>query len=218
MIDSLLYLTASHLDILFNVCLCARFLSNPKESHLKAVKRILRYLKDTIDYGLFYPKQPSFDLISYSDADFVGSKSDRKSTSGMCHLLGHSLVSWFRKKQNFVSLSTSEAEYIAASLACTHALWMKQTLKDFDILYQTTPIYCDNTSAINLSKNLVNHSRTKHIDIRHHFLRDEVFKGTIKLDFVPTHKQLVDIFTKPLKNEYLIRIRREIGICRLCDL
>ena len=113
MIGSLFYLTASRPDIMFSVCLCARYQSQPKESHLKVVKRILRYLKDSIDFGLFYPKQPSFDLISYSDADFAGYKTDRKSTSGTCHLLGHSLVSWFSKKQNLVSLSTTKAEYIA---------------------------------------------------------------------------------------------------------
>jgi hypothetical protein len=134
MIGSLLYLTASRPDIMFSVCMCARFQANPKESHLIAVKQILRYLKDTSNFGLFYLKLSSFDLVSYSDADFAGSKSDCKSTSRTCHFLGHSLVSWFSKKQNSVSLSTTEAEYIAASLACSQVLWMKQTLK---ILFST---------------------------------------------------------------------------------
>jgi hypothetical protein len=218
MIGSLLYLTASRPDIMFSVCMCARFQANPKESHLFAVKQILRYLKDTWDFGLFYPRSTSFELISYSDADFAGNKSDRKSTSGTCHLLGHSLVSWFSKKQNSVSLSTTEAEYIAASLACTQVLWMKQTLKDFGLSYSTTTIYCDNTSAINLSKNPIQHSRTKHIEIRHHFLRDHVLKGNIALNFIPTNAQHADIFTKPLKNEDFTRIRRELGICSLSDL
>ena len=150
--------------------------------------------------------------------DFAGSKTDRKSTSGMCHLLGHSLVSWFSKKQNSVSLLTTEAEYIASSLACTQVLWMKQTLKDFGLNFDTTSILCDNTSAINLSKNPIQHSLTKNMEIQHHFLRDEVLKGSIKLDFVPTHLQLADIFTKPLKNDDFICIRRTLGICRLTDL
>ena len=98
MIGSLLYITASRPDIMHSVCLCARYQSKPKETHLKAVKRILRYVKHTLDYGLFYPKNDSFDLISYCDADYAGCKSDRKSTSGTCHFLGHSLVSWFSKK------------------------------------------------------------------------------------------------------------------------
>ena len=218
MIGSLLYLTASRPDIMFSVCLYARFQSNPKESHLKAVKRIMRYLKDTLDFGLFYSKSSTFDLISYSDADFAGSKSDRKSTSGTCHMLGHSLVSWFSKKQNCVSLSTTEAEYIAASLACTQVIWMKQTLKDFGLNFENTTIFCDNTSAINLSKNPILHSRTKHIQIRHHFLREQVLNNIIKLEFIPTNQQLADIFTKPLKHEDFTRIRRELGICKLSDL
>ena len=101
------------------------------------------------------------------DADFAGCKSDRKSTSGTCHFLGHSLVSWFSKKQNSVSLLTTEAEYIAASVAYAQILWMKQTLLDYGISFTNSSIMCDNTSAINLLKNPIQHSRTKHIDIRH---------------------------------------------------
>ncbi|RVW24427.1 Retrovirus-related Pol polyprotein from transposon RE1 [Vitis vinifera] len=114
MIGSLLYLTASRPDIMYSVCLCARFQSCPKESHLSVIKRILRYLKGTMDIGLWYPKGDNFELIGYSDADFAGCKVERKSTSGTCHFLGHSLVSWHSKKQNSVALSTAEAEYIAA--------------------------------------------------------------------------------------------------------
>ena len=118
MIGSLLYLTTSRLDIMMSVCLCARFQANPKESHLRAIKRILRYLSKTRDYGLFYPKDCPFELVSYSDVDFGGCQTDRKSVSGTCHFIGQSLVSWFSKKQNCVSLSTCEAEYISAALAC----------------------------------------------------------------------------------------------------
>ena len=145
--------------------------------------------------------------MTYGDADFAGCKSDRKSSSGTCHFIEHSLVSWFSKKQNSVSLSTTEAEYIAASLACAQILWMKQTLLDYGIECQTSKIYYDNTSAINLSKNHVHHSRTKHIDIRHHFLRDHVIKGDIVLEFISTDKQLADILTKPLKEETFVNLR-----------
>ncbi|KAH9792467.1 hypothetical protein KPL71_004134 [Citrus sinensis] len=198
MIGSLLYLTASRPDIMFSVCLCARFQSCPKESHLLAVKRIFRYLSGTIDIGLWYPRGTHIDLTCFSDADFAGYKVDRKSTSGTCYILGHSLVSWFSKKQNSVALSTTEAEYIAAGSCCAQALWMKQTLRDYGINLEQIPIKCDNTSAINLSKNPIQHSRTKHIEIRHYFLRDHVQKGDIALEFISTEKQLADIFTKPL--------------------
>ena len=131
MIGSLLYLTASRPDIMFSVCLCARFQSSPKESHLIAVKRILRYLRGSPNLGLWYPRNTSFDLIGFSDADYAGSKIDRKSTSGTCQFLGPCLVSWSSRKQNSVAISTTEAEYVAAGSCCAQILWMRQTLKDF---------------------------------------------------------------------------------------
>jgi hypothetical protein len=122
MIGSLLYLCSSRLDIMLSVCMCARFEADPKEVHLRAVKRIMRYLVYTPKFGLWYPKGSTFDLIGYSDADWAGCKIDRKSTSGSCQFLGRSLVSWASKKQNSVALSTAEAEYIAASHCCAQLL------------------------------------------------------------------------------------------------
>ena len=122
MIGSLLYLTASRPDIMFSVCLCARFQSCPKESHLGLVKRIIRYVKGTLDLGLWYPNDAQFDLVGFCDADFAGSLTDRKSTSGTCQLLGMSLVSWFSKKQNSIALSTTEAEYVARLLLCSNPM------------------------------------------------------------------------------------------------
>ena len=152
MIGSLLYLTASRPDIMFSVCLCARFQSSPKESHLIAVKRILRYLRGSPNLGLWFPRNISFDLIGFSDADYAGSKIDRKSTSGTCQFLGPCLVSWSSRKQNSVAISTTEAEYVAAGSCCAQILWMRQTLKDFGVIFDPTPIFCDNTSTINLAK------------------------------------------------------------------
>nr|CAN62460.1 hypothetical protein VITISV_035911 [Vitis vinifera] len=215
MIGSLLYLTASRPDFMYSVCLCARFQSCPKESHLSAVKRILRYLKGTMNIGLWYPKGDNFELIGFSDAHFASCRVERKSTSDTCHFLGHSLVSWHSKKQNSVVLSTAEAEYIAAGLCCAQILWMKQTLSDFNLSFEHVPIKCDNTSAINISKNPVQHSRTKHIEIRHHFLRDHAQKGDITLEFESTKDQLADIFTKPLSEEQFSDIRRQLGVISL---
>ena len=118
MICSLLYLCASRPDIILSVCMCARFQATPKESHHKAVKHILRYLGHTPTPGLWYPKGSAFDLTGYSDSDYAGYRVDCKSTSGTCHFLGRSLVCWSSKKQNCVSLSTAEAEYIAAGSCC----------------------------------------------------------------------------------------------------
>ncbi|KAK8983114.1 hypothetical protein V6N11_057870 [Hibiscus sabdariffa] len=215
MIGSLLYLTASRPDIMFSVCLCARFQANPKESHLKAIKRIFRYLQDTPSLGLWYPRDSTFDLHAYSDADYGGCKIDRKSTSGTCQFLGNMLISWFSKKQNSVALSTTEAEYISAGSCCAQVLWMKQQLLDYGIDVGTIPIKCDNTSAICLTKNPIQHSRTKHIEIRHHFIRDHVSKNNIVLEYVDTLHQLADIFTKPLDKERFWTLRRDLGLMDL---
>ena len=176
MIGSLLYLTASRPDIMLSVCICARFQSSPKESHLKAVKRILLYLVGTPKLSLIYPMDYNFSLYGYSDADYAGCLVDRKSTSGMATFLGPCIISWGSKKQNTVYLSTAESEYSAAALVCSQILWVKQQLVDYGIKLDKVPTFCDNTSAICISKNPVQHSKTKHIIIRHHFVRDHVEK------------------------------------------
>ena len=201
MIGSLHYLCASRPDIMLSVCMCARFQANPKECHLMVVKRILRYLVHTPNLGLWYPKDSTFDLLGYSDSDYAGCKVDQKSTTGTCQFLGRSLVSRSSKKQNSIALSTAEAEYVAAGACCAQLLWMRQTLSDFGCEYKKIPLLCDNKSAIKLANNLVKHSRTKHIDIRHHFLRDHKAKRDIALSHVSTDKQLADIFTKPLDEQ-----------------
>ena len=191
---------------MFSVCLCARFQADPKECHRTAVKRILRYLKHTPSIGLWYPKGASLELFGYSDSDFAGCRVDRKSTSGGCHLLGRSLVSWSSKKQNSMALSTAEAEYITAGSCCAQILYMKQTLLDFGVKLDRVPLLCDNESAVKLANNPVQHSHTKHIDIRHHFLRDHVAKGDIFLPGVSSKDQLADIFTKPLDESNFCRL------------
>jgi hypothetical protein len=211
-IGSLLYLCASRPDIMLSVCMCARFQANPKECHLVAVKKILRYLVHTQNLGLWYPKGSFFDLFGYSNSDYAGCKVDRKSTSGTCQFLGRSLVSWSSKKQNYVALSTVEAEYIAVGACCAQLLWMKQTLKDFGCDFKRIPLLCDNESAIKLANNPVQHSRTKHIDIRNHFLRDHEAKGDIELCHVNTKNQLADIFTKPLDETRFCFLRSELNI------
>ena len=165
MIGSLLYLTASRLDIMFSVCLCARFQSSPKESHLVAVKRIFRYLVGTKNLGLWYPKGGDFSLVGYSDADYAGYKVDRKSTSDTCQFLSPSLVSWHSKKQNSVALSIAEAEYITAGACCAQLLWIMQQLRHLGINFKNVPTRCDNMSAINITKNPIQHSLTKHIEV-----------------------------------------------------
>jgi hypothetical protein len=177
-----------------------------------AVKRILRYLVSMPCFGIWYPKGSTFDLIGYSDSNYVGCKVDRKSTSGTCQFLGRSQVSWGSKKQTYVALSTAEAEYVVAGQCCAQLLWMRQTLQDFGYNLSKVPLLCDNESAIRLADNPVEHSCTKHIDIRHHFLRDHQQKGDIDVYHIITEIQLADIFTKPLDEKRFCRLRSELNV------
>nr|GEV28817.1 hypothetical protein [Tanacetum cinerariifolium] len=170
MIGSLMYVTSSRLDIMFATCMCARYQANPNEHHVSAIKRIFRYLKWTINLGLWYPKDSGFDLTAYSDADHAGCHLDRK----------------------------TESEYVVVSSCCAQVLWMRTQLTDYGFFYDKVPTYCDSKSAITISCNPVQHTRTKHIDVRYHFIKDHVEKGTIELYFVGTEYQLADLFTKSL--------------------
>ena len=190
MIGSLLYLTVTRPDMKFAVCLCAHFQALPCTSHRKAVKWIKRYLRFTPEFGLWYSASSSLSLCGYSDADFAGCRLDRKSTSGTCQFLGSSLVSWSSRKQSNVVQSTTEAEYVAAASCCSQLLWMIATLRDFGLVFTRVPLLCDSTSAISVAKNPVLHSKTKHIDVRFHFLRDHYEKGDIDLFHVDTQNQL----------------------------
>ncbi|KAJ9553895.1 hypothetical protein OSB04_017940 [Centaurea solstitialis] len=179
---------------------------------MKAVKRIFRYLKGTPNLGLWYHRDSGFDLTAFLDSDFAGCKIDRKSTTGGCQLLGVKLVSWTSKKQNSVSTSTAEAEYVAAASCCAQVLWMRNQLLDNGFQLSKIHIYCDNTSVITITNNSVLHSKTKHIEIRYHFIRDHVMNGDVELHFIPTEYQLADLFTKPLDEKRSNQLISELGM------
>ncbi|GJR14443.1 putative ribonuclease H-like domain-containing protein [Tanacetum coccineum] len=172
MIGSLMYLTASRPDIIFAVCACSRFQVTPKTSHLNVVKRIFRYLKGKPKLGLWYPRVSSFDLEAYSDSDYAGANLDRKSTTGGCQFLGRRLISWQCKKQIIMATSTTEANYVAASNCHGQVLCIQNQMLDYGFSFMNIKIYIDNESTICIVKNPVFHSKTKHIEIRHHFIRD----------------------------------------------
>ncbi|GJW54926.1 ribonuclease H-like domain-containing protein [Tanacetum coccineum] len=171
-IGSLMYLTSSRPDIVQAVCYCARYQARPTEKHLKEVKRIFRYLRGTINMGLWYPKDFGFELTAFLDADHAGCIDTRKSTSGGIQFLGDKLVSWMSKKQDCTAMSSAKVEYVALSASCAQVMWTGTQLKDYGFNYDKIPLYCDSQSAIAISCNPVQHSRTKHIHTRYHFIKE----------------------------------------------
>ncbi|GJV95373.1 copia protein [Tanacetum coccineum] len=186
--------------------------AHPTEKHLKEVKRIFCYLRQTINMGIWYSKDSRFELIAYSDADLAGCNDDCKSTSGGIQFLGDKLVSWSLKKQDCTAMSTAEAEYVSLSACSAQVIWMRTQLLNYGFRYNKIPIYYDSQSAISISCNSVQHSRTKHINIRYHFIKEHVEKGTIELYFFGTKYQLADLFTKALPKEWFEYFVHMIGM------
>ena len=162
--------------------------------------------------GLWYPKDSGFNLTAFSDADHAGDQVTAKSTSGGAQFLGEKLVSWSSKKQDCTALSTAEAEYVSLSACCAQVLWMRTQLTDYGFTFDRIPMYCDSKSAIAISCNPVHHSKTKHIKVRYHFIKEHVEEGTVELFFVKTDYQLADLFTKALPKERFDYLVRRIGM------
>jgi hypothetical protein len=188
-------------------------MSEPKHIHWIAAKHVLRYLRGTITYGLRYTSNSGVMLLGYADSDWDGSAVDRKSTSGYCFSLGSAMISWSSRKQGSIAQSTAEAEYIAASDACREAVWLRKLLSDlFGGKLEPTVIHCDNQSCIKLSEKPVFHDRSKHIEMKYHFIRDMVQRGAMKLQYIRTDEQIADILTKPLSLTKLVHFRDKLGI------
>jgi hypothetical protein len=213
LIGCLMYLTNTRPDICFVVNTLSQYMVDPRKVHWIAAKHILRYLKGTIEYGLQYLQGDQAKLSGYTDFDWAGSAIDRKSTSGCCFTLGSGVISWYSRKQKSVALSSAEAEYMAASQASCEAIWLRKALVDlFGTKLDPTIIYCDNQSCIKLSENPVFHDRSKHIEIRYHFIRDRVQKGVVKLKYISTNEQIADILTKGLPKGKFEYLREKLGI------
>nr|GEZ36838.1 uncharacterized mitochondrial protein AtMg00810-like [Tanacetum cinerariifolium] len=296
MVGALMYLTASRTDIMHDTCYCTRYQAKPTEKHLTAVKRIFRYLKDTIHMGLWYAKDTGFKLTAFLDLDHAGCLDSRKSTFGGIQFLGgdklvswsskkqdctsmssaeseegqkgivelffvgteyqladlftkalpeerfkylvrrlggDKLVSWSSKKHDYTSMSSAEvdpafayqahrrqisrhqreeAEYVSLSACCAQVLWMRTQLTDYGFHFDKIPMYCDSKAAIAISCNPVQHSRTKHIDVRYHFIKEKVEKGIVEIFFVGTEYQLADLFSKALPVERFQYLVRRLGM------
>ena len=216
-VGSLLYLSMrTRPDITYAVSVAARFCSNPTIQHLTAVKRILRYLRGTTHYGLLYERSDSKELIGYSDADWGGDKNDCKSTSGFVFQIGGTAITWQSKKQTCVALSTAEAEYVALAGAAQEAVWLKHLYQEL-AHSPDKPVLIkeDNQSAIAISKNPQYHGRVKHIDIKYHFIREQVCNRNVELEYCPTSAMIADMLTKGLGRVQLQKLRELAGIKEL---
>ena len=207
-IGCLMYLAnATRPDIAFSVNNVSRYVTMPTKELWKAIQRIIKYLKTTSTVGLHYTKS-NFEITGWADSDYANDVNDRKSTTGWVFKLGTNTISWKSKKQHSVSLSTTEAEYMAASDASKEAIWIQDLLEELSLNQKNTALlFQDNQGAIFLEKNKTNKPRTKHIDIRHHFIREQVDKGRIDIQYCPTNDMVADLLTKPLPDQAFRRHR-----------
>lgn len=214
LVGCLMYLTATRPDILHAVSLLSRFTNCATETHLRAAKRVLRYIRGTLDFGIKFRAGLKCCLQGYSDSDWAGSVDDMKSTSGYCFSLGSGVFSWCCKKQEIVAQSTAEAEFVAATAAANQALWLRKVLIDLSLKQEDcTEVFVDNQAAISISNNPVFHGKTKHFNIKLFFLREVQKEGSVKLKYCKTEFQLADMFTKALPRSKFEFLREKLGIC-----
>ncbi|XP_026434325.1 uncharacterized protein LOC113331897 [Papaver somniferum] len=213
LIGNLLYLTHTRPDIMFASSMLSRFMSSPSHLHLGAAKRLLRYIQGTMNFGIMYSRNLDVKLVGYCDSDLGGCIDDMKSIPGYAFSLGSGIFSWASKKQPTVALSTAEAEYISASIATSHVVWLRRTMEDIQEKQEgCTEIFCDNKSAIVMSKNSVEHYKARHIKLKYHFIREAVENGKIELQYYKMEDQLVDIFTKALPKGKFQNFRELLGV------
>jgi len=233
LVGKLIFLTTTRPDLAFAVGLVSRFMSAPQTPHLAAVLHILRYVKKTTSFGLFYSSQDTSPIQGFTDADWAACGKTRRSTGGYCFILSGAAITWQSKKQATVAKSSTESEYLSLSSGASEAAWLRRLLHELQISSSSNPlsltlssakirtdlqpakpisIHCDNQSAIKLAKNPVFHARSKHIEIHHHFVRERVLRGEVQLHYVPTDSQPADIFTKPLPRLKFEKHRQTLGI------
>ncbi|KAJ1691007.1 hypothetical protein LUZ63_015162 [Rhynchospora breviuscula] len=213
LVGCLRYLACTRSDIAYSVGVVSRFMDEPKYSHWKAIKRILRYIKGTESLGLFYSNSEKYKLIGYSDSDWCGDIDDRKSTSSYVFYMGDTAFTWTLKKQPIVTLSTCEAEYVVASWCVAHTIWLRNLLRELKLpQHKATEIRVDNKSAIELAKNPVHHERSKHIDVRFRFICEHIKNGDVQMSHVASRDQAADIFTKALPTELFKNCKTKIGM------
>ncbi|RVW37810.1 Retrovirus-related Pol polyprotein from transposon TNT 1-94 [Vitis vinifera] len=212
LVGKLNYLTITRPDISFPVSVVSQFLQSPCDSHWDAVIRILRYIKSTPGQGVLYENRGHTQVVGYTDADWAGSPTDRRSTSGYCVFIGGNLISWKSKKQDVVARSSAEAEYRAMALATCELIWLRHLLRELRFgKDEQMKLICDNQAALHIASNPVFHERTKHIEVDCHFIREKIASGCVATSFVNSNDQLADIFTKSLRGPRIKYICNKLG-------
>ncbi|RVX19838.1 Retrovirus-related Pol polyprotein from transposon RE1 [Vitis vinifera] len=212
LVGKLNYLTITRPDISFPVSVVSQFLQSPCDSHWDAVIRILRYIKSTPGQGVLYENRGHTQVVGYTDADWAGSPTDRRSTSGYCVFIGGNLISWKSKKQDVVARSSAEAEYRAMALATCELIWLRHLLQELRFgKDEQMKLICDNQAALHIASNPVFHERTKHIEVDCHFIREKIASGCVATSFVNSNDQLADIFTKSLRGPRIKYICNKLG-------
>jgi hypothetical protein len=213
MVGALQYLTITRPDLTYAVNYVSQHMQSPTVPHFQALKRILRYVKGTLHYGLSFSPSSSTGLTAYSDADWAGCPDTRRSTSGYAIFLGDNLISWSAKKQPTVSRSSCESEYRALAHTASEVVWLTHLLRDLNVPLSHQPLLlCDNKSALFLTLNPVSHKRSKHIALDYHFIRELAASGTIQPKFVPSNMQIADIFTKSLSQPLFTFFRSKLRV------
>ncbi|KAJ4727272.1 Retrovirus-related Pol polyprotein from transposon TNT 1-94 [Melia azedarach] len=212
-IGALQYATLTRPELAYGVNKLSQFMAKPLVPHWTACKRVLRYLKDTKDYGLEFTTSNNNDLVGFCDADWGCDVDDRKSISGYCIFLGGNLVSWSSKKQHVVARSSAESEYRAIALTCAEITWISSLLSELNMAIPSAPvIWSDSISAAAIASNPVLHGRTKHIEIDLHFIRDKVSAGEIEIQYISSQEQTADILTKPLSFGKFSHFRNKLKV------
>jgi len=213
LVGKLIYLSHTRPDISFAVSTVSQFMNSPNEEHQEAVYRILRYLKTSPGKGLFFKKETNRGIEVMSDADWAGSLTDRRSTSGYCSFVWGNLVSWRNKKQSVVARSSAEAEFRALALRICEGMWLKRLLEELQLLVEPPmKLLCDNQAAISISKNPVLHDRTKHVEIDRHFIKEKIEDGIVEIIYTPTRQQTADVLTKAVARTQFDTLLSKLGM------
>ncbi|WJZ96545.1 hypothetical protein VitviT2T_015220 [Vitis vinifera] len=216
LVGKLIYLSHTRPDIGFSVSVVSQFMNNPTEKHMTAVIRILRYLKMTPGKGLFFQRTTNKEIEIFSDADWAGSVTDRRSTSGYCSFVWGNLVTWRSKKQSVVARSSAEAEFRAMAQGICEGIWLNRLLEELRVpLKHPMVLYCDNQAAISIAKNPVHHDRTKHVEIDRHFIKEKIEEGVFKVSYTPTNCQTADILTKALARVNFEDLTEKLGMINI---